>query len=334
MDVHIKSPHNYRAFIDMLQENINTTREFADLYKAYNSRVQQTSGNTAGTPHPQTPPATAVTEAPSLGTRAPPVHNPYASPATALDPGTRSPAAGLSPEQKKLLLSKATSPQATPAASSVATPGGSKQPVQVIVARTRSNDMVIKLVKRGGPCYTTHIETYLKNNPTFAKDDLKVDKFTCLVDPNNRFTQFGSPNSNGYVRRILVLVHTMTGPHQFALNNAHNRARWANTIVKFYNEPSTQAEMRYAELAHFAGDVTPQDEDTCAPLSHWLTAQETVDYIVQTISSCNDFSAALSNDHIMGLYFNQQDIPAVRAQLSPDTQGSNRRLAPSDALDF
>ena len=189
--------------------------------------------------------------------------------------------------------------------------------------------MLTKLVKPQEPRFTTHMETFLKNNPEFAIKDLKVDKMTYLRDPNNIFNQFGIPNANGYMRRIL-----MRGPKQFELNNTHNQKRWATAIVNFYNEPGTQSEMRYAELAHFAGNVTPQDESTAAPLSNWLTAQDTIDYILQVQDDCSSFSDVLGNDDLMGLYFNQEDIPWVRAQLNPDAQGPGRNVLPGDALDF
>jgi hypothetical protein len=231
-------------------------------------------------------------------------------------------------------LAKATSP-AHPVAPSNSTTITGRAPVQVIVSKSRNNDMIVKIVKRNNqPCYTTHIETYLKNNPTFTKETLKVDKFTYLVDPGNIFSQFGSTNSNGYTRRILVLVHTMYGPKQFANNNAANRARWANAFVSFYNDPGTQAEMRYPELACFGGDVTPQDENNCAPLSHWLTAQDTVDYITSIQPNCSSFSDVLNNDDLMSIYFQPEDIPRVRARLNPNAQTPNHGNNNSFQLDF
>jgi hypothetical protein len=174
----------------------------------------------------------------------------------------------------------------------------------------------------------------MKNNDVYTKHTLKVDKWSYLVDPNDIFSQFGVPNSNGYSRRILVLVHTMHGPNQFVLNNAHNRALWANAVVKFYNDPQMQSEMRYAEQACFAGDITPQDETNALPLSHWLNAQDTINYIIQVQANCNSFTDVLSNAQLMALYFDEAVIPRVQTQLDPNTQGLNRGVATSFNLNF
>jgi len=329
-DVHLQVPQHYKTFIDMLVHNINGTRDIKDLHSAFFDYIDKaaedtqhpTSNDDSDISNPEKPQQTAASNPPPPET-------------AAGNSNTQSPN-GLSPEAQQLLLTK--KPAATRKGTAMsATTLGSNANVHVIVAKTKSNDMIIKVVKKSGgnniPCYTAMVETYMKNNPTFTQDVLKVDRFTYLVDPNNLFAHFGSPTNNGYTRKILVLLHTLYGPKQFQNNNAANRARWAGAFVTFYNDPGTQAEMRYPEQAAFAGDITPQDETNCAPLSYWLTAQETVDYIVSIQPDCSTFSDVLSNNALMSLYFLPEDIPRVRAHLSPTTQGPNRNVS-LGALDF
>jgi hypothetical protein len=340
MDIHLHVPIHYKTFVDLMIDDINGARNIESLCAAFQAHVDEASregstnhtAKTRQTQHVyQGDPNRLQQPAGSPGNNeggAAEVSAPHAS---AASNSSTSPA--LNDAARKLILDKSAALARSTAASA---PGGinGKAPMRVIVARTRNNDMVIKMEKRSGPGYTTHMETYMKNNDVYTKDTLKVDKWSYLVDPNDIFTQFGVPNSNGYSRRILVLVHTMHGPNQFVLNNAHNRALWANAVVKFYNDPQMQSEMRYAEQACFAGDVTPQDETNALPLSHWLNAQDTINYIIQVQANCNSFTDVLSNAQLMALYFDEAVIPRVQTQLDPNTQGLNRGVATSFNLNF
>ena len=317
LDVISRYPSEYGTFIDLMEHNINNTRDFTELFNAFHQHLRNTepeeATNTKSSPKKDEPTTTDA-------------HTTTASP-------TSSKPAPLSPGLRDLLVNQTASPSTS---KSIASPtnNGVKKPVQVTVAKTLNNAMVLKVTKRGAPCFTSNVENYMRDHPAFTKTDLKVDFHSYIRDPNDIFCQFGVTTERGYTRRIFVCVHTLTGPNQFELNTASNRARWANSFVALYNSPTLQAEMRYPEQACFAADITPQDESKCAPLSSWLTAQDTLDYVVQTLKNYNNFTDILASDDVMSLFFSPADIPRVRAQLDPNAQTPNYPIDNGDKLDF
>jgi hypothetical protein len=228
-----------------------------------------------------------------------------------------------------ILLQKSVTTSTTTASSS-----GNGQGVQIISARTRNCDMIITIEKNGQPAFTWPVESHLSGHQDFMRTVLKIEKMANLRDPNDAGQYFGvQAKGSNFVKRKLVFVHAMQGQLQAQLNTPENRRRWCNHIIQFWNSADMQQLFKYPETCRYGGDITPQDESKCQPISHWLTIRDTMEYILQSYQARYTSVADILNElpSILPYYYSDDLIPLVRNYYASysDTAAVNR-----DTLDF
>ena len=207
------------------------------------------------------------------------------------------------------------------------------QGVQLISARTRNCDMIITLEKNGQPAFTWPVESHLSAHQDFMRTVLKIEKMVNLRDPNDAGQYFGvQAKGSSFVKRKLVFVHAMQGDHQAEQNTPENRRRWCNHIMRFWNSAEMQQQFKYPETCRYGGDITPQDENNCQPISHWLTLRDTMDYILQSYQNRYSCVADVLNEQpsILPFYYSDDLIPMVHTYYA----SSSGATVGGDNIDF
>lgn len=214
--------------------------------------------------------------------------------------------------------------------------GSNNQGVQLIVAKTKTCDMIIMVERNGQPAFTHPIESYLSNNKQYMSSVLKIEKMSNLRDPNDPMQYYGVVAKNStYFRRKLLFLHSIQGPQMQQLNTHANRERWCQHIITFWNSPEIQRLFKFPETCRYGGDVTPQDESTAQPLSHWMTIRDTMDFILQSFPDrYKSVADVLNEPSILPYYFSNNLIPQVLnyyARYGNDSSdGGQTILAPLD----
>lgn len=196
---------------------------------------------------------------------------------------------------------------------SAATASTNGQGVQLIVAKTKNCDMVIVVERNGQPAFTYPLESYFGNNADFMRNDCKIDKMTNLRDAGDAMQYYGIQAKNtSFTRRKLVFVHAIQGEFQDQLNTHDNRERWCQHLARFWNSAEIQRLFKYPETCKYGGDLTPQDESTAQPISHWLTIRDTMDYILQSYPARYRTPVdVLREPTILPFYYSTDLIPQV-----------------------
>ncbi|CAB9503074.1 hypothetical protein SEMRO_155_G070430.1 [Seminavis robusta] len=189
--------------------------------------------------------------------------------------------------------------------------------VQFICSKTRSNDMICKIMKGDSGAYVYPVLNYLRENLGFAKRVLHVDHILHLRDPQEPHEHLEVMSRNGYGRRTTCLLFILDSTGQANANTPQNRRAWVDSLVRFWNHPNTQRLFRYAERGHFRADLTPHDETAAQPLSHWLTIRDTMDVIVDSYPQFTSIGDVLRAPLVLPFYYAQGLIPEVQAHFAP-----------------
>jgi hypothetical protein len=211
--------------------------------------------------------------------------------------------------------------------SAPATSISSRHSLTMIVWKTKNNSMMGKFVKNGAPVYDIPFSQYIKDNPGFAINILKIDRLSTLRDRHNPLTAHEVPSKNGaYMRRTLVLIKTV---NVATVNTPANRRRWADNIVNFWNHPDTQRNFKYPEVMSFGADITPQDETTAAHMSDFLTLRDTMDYMIHTFPCFSTIADVLQAPQCLRHFFSPSLMPLVLSHFRPFANTSLQQLPPN-----
>ncbi|CAB9510846.1 hypothetical protein SEMRO_455_G146590.1 [Seminavis robusta] len=189
--------------------------------------------------------------------------------------------------------------------------------VQFICAKTKSNDMICKIMKGDTGAYVYPLLQYLRDNTGFAKRVLHIDHVLNLRDPQEPHEHLEVMSRGGYGRRTTCLLFVLDSDAQASANTAANRRAWVDALVRFWNHPNTQRLFRYAERAHWGADLTPHDESMAQPLSYWLTIRDTMDVIVDSYPQFTSIGDVLRAPAVLPFYYSNALIPEVQTHFAP-----------------
>jgi hypothetical protein len=140
------------------------------------------------------------------------------------------------------------------------------------------------------------------------------------------------PNKMGYQPRYLCFV-SLVPEDKVDKNNAANRQRWAENIIKLESSPFIQAQYRYTNAPLlYKGDVTPVGDAPLPPLSDFLTLRDTMEVIRHAYRTAAGEKASVQDivvdDDVLAKYYSQELIPQVHklfdqfGSTTPATQGN------------
>ena len=185
-------------------------------------------------------------------------------------------------------------------------PDGGKQ---IFVSKIRSGDMIMLMKKGDNAPYWKPTRDYMSDNPEFVQNTLGIDKMHNRRHPQNPSTYLAQL-TNGYNRYYPVFTK-IVGDEDLQNNTPETRRNWANTFIHFHNHHRMQMNYRYPEDAHFAGDITPQDETRCPPLSDYCTIKDTMDCMTLAYANCH-IGQIINDAEAMTKYFSPTLHNAVR----------------------
>jgi len=134
------------------------------------------------------------------------------------------------------------------------------------------------LIEKNGSAPFLHPTiSYLNTHEDFRKSMLSIHQMHSRVSPTDPHSFREEPSSNQRFNRRFPVFVNIIDEENIPNNTPKNRAAWATTFEHFYNHESTQRAYTYPEEAHYAGDLTPQNEAEAPHLSHFLTIQDTME---------------------------------------------------------
>ena len=171
---------------------------------------------------------------------------------------------------------------------------------QIFVCKVLSGDMIQLITQGDNAPYIKPATDIMVENPAFTSEILGIHTQCCRRHEDNPVA-WKSELSDGC--NLYWPVHFRgVGETEVHLNTASNQRKWAESFIDFHNSLFIPSIYRFPEDIHFAGDLTPQNEANCPPLSDYLTINDTMKCMRMVYAGC-PIGQILSDQSVMNKYY-------------------------------
>lgn len=189
--------------------------------------------------------------------------------------------------------------------------------VSVFIRLCKSGDFLITVTKQNGePCYMIPIKSAQQNDGSFFRSHLRINQVFKRRDPNdlNRHQEITNFRS-GYNEHHTEFVG-MLEPHEVEAFTGEKRMKCVEAFVHYMNHPDTKSMYKYPLVAEAGGDLTPQNLDNAPYLSDFLTLDDTMKAMRESMSDKTGFFASigecLENTEAMNSYFGPNAVEEAK----------------------